>query len=60
MLALAQMSAGFQAFFFIVAIVLCVLGAFRITTKLVDLFPLGVALFILVFAYNAVAATGKG
>lgn len=56
MLALFVMSPGFEAFFFILAVLVLILAAFRVTPKLVDLFPIGVALFVLVFAYNAVGA----
>lgn len=56
MLAIFTMSPGFQAFFFCLAVLLLVLAAFRVETKVITLFPLGVALFVLVFAYNAIGA----
>lgn len=56
-LALSSMSAGWQALFFILAVVCFIVGAlFQDRVKRVQMVALGLMLFVIPFAYNAVAA----
>mgnify|MGYP001256891305 CR=1 FL=1 len=58
-LGIGLMSAGWQTFFYAVAVVAFVLGAigFKVPGERVRLDSLGLAFFVFVFLWNAVAST---
>lgn len=57
MVAVEVLSAGWTAFFYILAVVAFVLAACAAPIPRVNLVAAGLALFVFVFAWNAVAAT---
>lgn len=57
LLALSAMSPGWEAFFFIAAVVCFVLATLGAGFVRVNLVALGLALFVVPFAWNALAAS---
>jgi hypothetical protein len=55
--AISQMDPTVQAVFFAVAVVLLVLAALNVAVGKINLVAAGLALFIFVFAWNAIAAS---
>lgn len=56
-LAISTMGAEWTAFFFVVAFVLLAVSAFVASFRGVALMPLGLAAFVFVYAWNALAST---
>lgn len=56
MLALSTMSAGFTAFFFVLALACFILAALSVGLWRLNLVALGLGFWMLVLAYNAIAA----
>jgi hypothetical protein len=57
MLAVDQMDPELQAIFFLIAVVLFVLGALAVVAGRINLVAAGLAFFVFVFFWNALAAS---